>query len=242
MGELWGGITAEIADATCLGIHSQGQFFWTGPLLIPNAFTMCPVLTEKAIKGAPVIEDGQVFKTGLWTGAVSIGRISRSSSAGAYPVGHTIGWKLIVIPAHIPFSGRHPLEFPFFVGPQAAIPPAFFRDLAPVGANLTDKSRLFTGRAVRELEWIPSLMMRLFNNGLDLLAPQAKAVCTHWKGLGPYSSPFPTSLAFPPVPRSQFLHNQNFTQLENLTLLISKDLKSNIFPPMEGRELKPFPF
>jgi prepilin-type processing-associated H-X9-DG protein len=85
-----------------------------------------------------VIEDGKILKTKFRTGTVSIGRIPRSCSARADPIGHAIGGKPIIIPANIAFSDGHALELPILLGPQAAIAPPSLRDLATIDTNLTE--------------------------------------------------------------------------------------------------------
>jgi hypothetical protein len=99
---------------------------------------MRPVLTEQAVKRAPVIEDGKVLETKFRTGTVSIGGIPRSCPARADPIGHTIGRQPIVIPADTAFSGGYALKLPILMGPQAAIAPLFFWDLTTIDANLTE--------------------------------------------------------------------------------------------------------
>jgi hypothetical protein len=150
--ELGGRVSTEITDATGPGIHSLRQFLRTDPFLVPNPLPMRPVLTEQAVKGAPVIEDGKVFETNFRTETVSIRGIPRSCSARADPIGHTISRKPIIIPTDIAFFDGNALEHPFLTGPQAAITPSSFWDLTTIETNLTVQSKLFTGRPIRQLK------------------------------------------------------------------------------------------
>jgi hypothetical protein len=99
-----------------------------------------------------MIEDGKVFKTKFRATTVSIGRIPRSCSARADPISHTIGRKLVIIPADVAFSDGYALQFPFFLGLQAAITPPSLRDLTTIDTNLTEQARLSTRGSVDQLE------------------------------------------------------------------------------------------
>jgi prepilin-type processing-associated H-X9-DG protein len=85
-----------------------------------------------------MIEDGKVFKTKFRARSVSVGGIPRSCSARADPISHTVGGKPVIIPANIAFSDGHALEFPFLLGPQAAITPPSLWDLTTIDTNLTE--------------------------------------------------------------------------------------------------------
>ena len=152
MRKLRSGIPPEVTDATGLGIHSLGQFLRANPIFVPNPLPMRPVLTKQAVKRTAVIEDGKVSKTKFRTRAVRIGRIPRSCSARADPIGHTISRKPIIIPADIAFPYGNASELPFLLGPQAAITPASLWDLATIDTNLTEYAMLSAGRAVDQLE------------------------------------------------------------------------------------------
>jgi hypothetical protein len=152
MRKLRSGIPTKVTDATGLGIHRLGQFLRANPLFVPNPFPVRPVLTEEAVKRAPMIEDGKVFITKFRTGAVCVIRIPRPYSTRADPISHTVGRKPIVIPTDIALSDRNAPELPFFLGPQTAITPAPLRDLATINTNLTDEAKTFTRRTVNQLE------------------------------------------------------------------------------------------
>jgi hypothetical protein len=103
--KLRGGITPKIADATGTVIDGLGQFFWTDPLSVPNLLSMCPVLTEKTVKGTSMIEDGKVFKPIFRTIGSGIPGKSGTGPTRTDPIPYTIGWQPVIIPVHISFHG-----------------------------------------------------------------------------------------------------------------------------------------
>jgi hypothetical protein len=66
MRELRSGIPSKIADTTGTVIDGLGKFFGSDLFLIPNPFSMCPILAEKTVKGASVIKHSEVFIPMLW--------------------------------------------------------------------------------------------------------------------------------------------------------------------------------
>jgi hypothetical protein len=66
---------------------------------------MRPVLAEKTVKGASVVEDGEVFEPVFRTGGMGIFGISSTCSTRADPIRYTIGWKAIIIPTDISLAG-----------------------------------------------------------------------------------------------------------------------------------------
>ncbi len=95
------GITTKVADATGAVIDSLGQLLRCEPLSVPNPFPMGPVLAEKTVEGASVVEHGKVFKSIFRTVGMGILGISNTSSPRTDPIGYTIGWKPIIIPTYI---------------------------------------------------------------------------------------------------------------------------------------------
>jgi hypothetical protein len=94
-------ITTKVADATGAFINSLGQFFRCEPLFVPNPFSMRPVLAEKTVEGASVIEHGKVFKPIFRTISIGILGISGTRSTRTDPIRYTIGWEPIIIPTYI---------------------------------------------------------------------------------------------------------------------------------------------
>jgi hypothetical protein len=66
---------------------------------------MRPVLAEKTVKGASMVEDGEVIESIFRTVTMSIFGISSTRSTRADPICYTIGWKAIIIPTDISFAG-----------------------------------------------------------------------------------------------------------------------------------------
>jgi hypothetical protein len=99
--KLWSGIPAKIADTTGAVVDCLGKLNRGDPLPIPNPFSVCPILTEKTVEGAPVVKDGQVFESIFRTRGISILRIAGTCPARADPIRYTIGWKPVIIPARI---------------------------------------------------------------------------------------------------------------------------------------------
>jgi hypothetical protein len=115
--KLWSGISSEVADATGMAIDGSAQFFRTDPFSIPNPLSMCPVLAEKTIKRASVIENGEVLKAIFWTGAVSKFWIPGTGSTWTDPIGYTIGGQSIIIPTGISFSLGDSVKDSLFLSP-----------------------------------------------------------------------------------------------------------------------------
>jgi hypothetical protein len=99
--QLGSGITTKVANATGAFVNGLGQLFGCKPLSLPNPFSMRPVLAEETVEGAPVIEDGKVFKSIFRTISIGILGISSTGSARTNPICYTIGWETIIIPADI---------------------------------------------------------------------------------------------------------------------------------------------
>jgi hypothetical protein len=99
--QLRSGITTKVADAAGAVIDSLGQLFRYEPLFVPNPFSMRPVLAEKTVEGASVVEHGKVFKSIFRTVGVGILGISSTRSTRTDPIGYAIGWEPIIIPTYI---------------------------------------------------------------------------------------------------------------------------------------------
>jgi hypothetical protein len=98
------GITTKVADATGAVIDSLGQLLWCESLSVPNPFPMGPVLAEKTVERASVVEHSKIFKPIFWTIGMGILGISGTGSTRADPIRYAIGWEPIIIPTDISLS------------------------------------------------------------------------------------------------------------------------------------------
>jgi hypothetical protein len=117
MRELGSRISSEITDATGAIIDRLNQRIGSDRLPLSNAFSMGPVLAEKAVKGTTVIENGQILKSIFGSGSMSEPGISGSCSARADPIGHTVCGKSIMIPTHNSLFRRSPPKLAFPLSP-----------------------------------------------------------------------------------------------------------------------------
>ena len=104
MRKLRSGITTKVADAAGAVIDSLGQLFRCDPLFVPNPFSMRPVLAEKTVERASVVEHSKIFKPIFWTIGMGILGISGTGSTRADPIRYAIGWEPIIIPTDISLS------------------------------------------------------------------------------------------------------------------------------------------
>jgi hypothetical protein len=127
MGKLRGRVSPEKTDAAGLIIDELGQFVRTDPLALVNPLPETPILTEEAIEGTGLIEDGQILVTVF--GAPSIGKawISRGRSSGTDPISHAVGWKAIIIPSQVSLLRCNPLQDPSSIASHATV------SLPPIG-------------------------------------------------------------------------------------------------------------
>jgi hypothetical protein len=100
--KLWSGISSKKTDTTSTIIDRLGEFLRSNPFSIPDPFPVCPILTEKTVKGASVIKDGKIFISMFWTLSISKLRIAGTCPAWTDPICHTVGGKPVIIPAQIP--------------------------------------------------------------------------------------------------------------------------------------------
>jgi len=150
--ELWSGVPTEVADATGALINRLGKIFRGNPFCIPHPFSVCPILTEKAIEGATVIENGEILKSifraiGIGEFWIACARPSRTD-----PIGHTIRGEAVIIPVHISFLGGNALKLPFFLSSQPTITPPSFWNSAFIGADLTMCAQGISRRLIDELK------------------------------------------------------------------------------------------
>jgi hypothetical protein len=120
MGKLRGRVSPEKTDAAGLIIDELGQS-------LVNPLPETPILTEEAIEGTGLIEDGQILVTVF--GAPSIGKawISRGRSSGTDPISHAVGWKAIIIPSQVSLLRCNPLQDPSSIASHATV------SLPPIG-------------------------------------------------------------------------------------------------------------
>jgi len=83
-----------------------------------------PVLAEQAIKGAGLIEDGQVLIAILSFPGIGKLGVTSPGSAGTDPISYAVGGQGIIIPADITFAGRGTDKSISPVDAQSAIAPA----------------------------------------------------------------------------------------------------------------------
>jgi hypothetical protein len=70
---------------------------------VVDTFSIVPVLTEKAVKGACLIEDRKVFIAMFWAWPVGIAGKTCSRSSWTHPLGNTIGRERVIVPGKVPF-------------------------------------------------------------------------------------------------------------------------------------------
>jgi hypothetical protein len=64
--ELGSRISSKIADTTGTVIDRLSELFGSDPFPIPDPFSVCPILTEKTVKGTSMIKHSEVFKPIFW--------------------------------------------------------------------------------------------------------------------------------------------------------------------------------
>jgi hypothetical protein len=98
MEKLRRGISPEIADTGSHPIHCKSQILRRMGRLVPEILSVMPVLTEQAVKCAPVIENSQVFVTIFRASRIGISRESGTRAARTDPISHTIRGQRIIVP------------------------------------------------------------------------------------------------------------------------------------------------
>ena len=135
MGKLGGRVASKVADAGSLAINLAGQFKSTDLALFPCRMAVLPVLTEQAVEGACLIEDGQVFISELRSLAVAEIRVTHFGSGGADPISHTISGEGVIIPANIAAVGSGATQRLALIGSQSAVARTSGRDAALIDAK-----------------------------------------------------------------------------------------------------------
>jgi hypothetical protein len=153
------------------------------PRLIPNSFSMSPVLAEKAVEGASVVEDRKILEPVFWAGGIGKSWESSSSSTRTNPISHTIGGQPIIIPTHISFKWRDSLQDPILSSPQATIAPATFWNLAFINTDGTCGMGCISRKGIDQSKWYSGSMMGRFDTRSDSLFSRSEAVYTDREGL-----------------------------------------------------------
>jgi hypothetical protein len=128
---------------------------------------MHPVLAEKAVEGASVVEDRKVFKPVFRTIGMGITGISSTCSTRTDPIRTTIGWEAIIIPTDISLFGGNPSKDSLFSCPQAAVPPNILPNLTPVDTDRTKGTRGLSWRPGHQMKRYSRTMMSFLNEGLN---------------------------------------------------------------------------
>lgn len=145
-----------------------------------------PVLTVSAVKGAGIIEDGQVLIAIFGSSPVGIARITGPTSPRADPIGNAVSGQRVVIPAHHPsFPCPTQVEEPASsIFPQATESPLPFRDLALVHAYSASDSGFIPWRIGGKTKIKPGGSMGLLYPRPDLVKSRADAVQAYRQSLG----------------------------------------------------------
>ena len=99
-----------------------------------------PVLTEQAIKGASLIEDGQVLIAIFSSSRIGKLGVTSPGATGTDPISYAVGGQGIIVPADISLLSRGTDQSIFPVGTQSAIAPAIWGDTALISTKLTATS------------------------------------------------------------------------------------------------------
>jgi len=105
-----------------------------------------PVLAEETVKGAGLIEDGQVFIAVFGAGGVGKLRVASAGAAGADPISHAVGGQVVIVPADVSLLGGGADELISLISAQTTVSPATRRDAALIGAELAAGSCLIVRR------------------------------------------------------------------------------------------------
>jgi len=177
-------VAAEVADTGGAVINSPGQVQGINPALSRRLVAIVPVLTEKAVEGAALIEDGQILVAAFGSWRIGKLRIAVPGAAGTDPVGHAVGGQGIIIPADIAFYSSGPDKSVLPVESQPAVPPATIRNTALVYTEVAFQPILVPGRPLRQAEGSPGGSVRLLDQGKYPSEVPSKAVQAQPQGAG----------------------------------------------------------
>ena len=163
--KLRAGVAAKVANAGCLLIHLVGKVAGAHRRLLSCRQAVVPVLTEEAIEGAGLIEDGQVLISIFRPLPVGESGIAGPRSPGADPVGNAIGGQGVVVPADIPHPGAGPGDPAPPVCAQPAVASLARADDAFIDAKTAAFPSPIPGGLWRQGEGLPRLPVHIFNMG-----------------------------------------------------------------------------
>ena len=151
-------VAAEKADARCALIHRR-RYLLNPIIPVRSLIPKMPVLAEKTVKIATLIEDGEVLVSEFRTVSVGEARIARSCAAGADPVGNTVGRKRIVVKRDGGYvaTARLRTQTPTTVLVTTAEPYSTLWYDASVGAEVTG----YTVLRLRRSRWQPETASQL---------------------------------------------------------------------------------
>jgi len=132
MEKLRRGVSSKIANARSHSINSLRQFKRRLRLLPSQAFSVMPVLTEKTVESATVIENSQVFISIFRALGIGVMRETCTSPARTDPICNTIRRQGIIIPGKKSFLWRRIEFFPLAVLPNSTVPYCTLSNLALV--------------------------------------------------------------------------------------------------------------
>ena len=154
MRELWCGVASKVADTGRLAVRCLGELFCSDVGFDDRCAPILPVLTEQAVKGTGLVEDGEVLVAIFWSWAVGEFRIASFAAPGTHPVCHAVGGEWIIVPADIaPICGSAH-KSTFLVPAKAAVASVADSDPAFVCAKVTLRP-LVSGGVSREVERAP---------------------------------------------------------------------------------------
>ncbi len=184
MGKLRGRVSPEKTDAAGLIIDELGQFVRTDPLALVNPLPETPILTEEAIEGTGLIEDGQILVTVF--GAPSIGKawISRGRSSGTDPISHAVGWKAIIIPSQVSLLRCNPLQDPSSIASHATVSLPPIGNPTSIGTDPAGDPRGVSRRFQGQTKGGPRNPMRLFDLLNHIIEVVSNTMEAKLQGLG----------------------------------------------------------
>ncbi len=168
MRELRCWVASEVADTGCLLIHLVGKIVGTDLRCRSCGQAIVPVLAKEAVKGAGLIENGEVVIAELRT--IAVGELGKSGTAasGTDPISDTIGGQRVMIARDIAFLPHGAAELAADVDPQTTIAPAGFGDAAFIDAYATAQPFFPLRRRFGQTKPFSLLMMNLFHSRLKL--------------------------------------------------------------------------
>ena len=113
---------------------------------------------------------------------MGISWIAGTGSTGTNPVGHTVGWKGIMIPGQISSAGGDPGQPSFVISPQPTVAEAVFGDSAFVYTMITQNTARIIRRLLRQTIFRPAGVMCTGGNFEGFIRSLPDAVVTNTQG------------------------------------------------------------